>query len=524
MRGSYEDSYRGGDAPRPRSPYRGDYDDGRFANDVYYDDKVCLPPSDMSDNRSGWLNYVQKVMLVNETGEGDLSKDGEPIKFVLVRGLKPSTPESLFAKGMEKFYKGLDELEGGADENSLKRVFLVRERTTDHSLGFGFAEYHSIRDAQGAVEKQYKLTRAKKCTIGSNEITLNFPHKGVFPLASFGRHDHDERFRFTLAGQQHKYHDDRFYAAELLVNAEPPKQAISVDAKKSAEEKDATKAGIKRGIETLESKAKKVKKSTTTSTPAVLGLWGRKQAELRGEPEKPEVAQPKQPLSGANTITATAPDNSNDEEIQTFAHEGQVLGCYLCGSEFTSKDHLMKHLQQSKLHVSNLKDKKVVERAYKRLKEKAIDPADTVKLPKPPAKPQTGLEDDASNKYRDRAAERREETKTIGFSLKGAGAREKKAGNTSGPSSDSEASKPTYGKGMNMLQKAGWSEGQSLGAGEGIKAPISQDMYASGVGLGHENSKQGDAVEEASRMTKSDRGGFLEKTKELAKKRYEQME
>ena len=75
-----------------------------------------------------------------------------------------------------------------------------------------------------------------------------------------------------------------------------------------------------------------------------------------------------------------------------------------------------------------------------------------------------------------------------------------------------------------MLQKAGWSAGQGLGAGGGVTAPIDQSLYASGVGLGHESSKKGDAVEEASRMTKNDRGEFLEKTRELARKRYEQMD
>ncbi|KAK3080218.1 hypothetical protein LTS18_002816, partial [Coniosporium uncinatum] len=49
-------------------------------------------------------------------------------------------------------------------------------------------------------------------------------------------------------------------------------------------------------------------------------------------------------------------------------------------------------------------------------------------------------------------------------------------------------------------------------------------VYATGVGLGAEGGKVGDAVEEAERRTKEGREGeFLRRTKELARKRFEGM-
>ena len=50
-------------------------------------------------------------------------------------------------------------------------------------------------------------------------------------------------------------------------------------------------------------------------------------------------------------------------------------------------------------------------------------------------------------------------------------------------------------------------------------------MYTAGVGLGHEGSKRGDAMEVAAKKTKDSGKGneFLEGTRELAKKRFDAM-
>ena len=79
-------------------------------------------------------------------------------------------------------------------------------------------------------------------------------------------------------------------------------------------------------------------------------------------------------------------------------------------------------------------------------------------------------------------------------------------------------------KGASLLGKMGWSAGEGLGAtGSGMTKPIATEMYVQGVGLGAEGGKVGDAVEEAERATRGGYGGFLERTREGAKERFERM-
>lgn len=89
---------------------------------------------------------------------------------------------------------------------------------------------------------------------------------------------------------------------------------------------------------------------------------------------------------------------------------------------------------------------------------------------------------------------------------------------------DDEPAVPPPSKGASLLGKMGWSAGEGLGAtGSGRTAPIATEMYVQGVGLGAQGGKVGDAVEEAERATKGGYGGFLERTREGAKERFERM-
>ncbi|KAK3080730.1 hypothetical protein LTR53_020514, partial [Teratosphaeriaceae sp. CCFEE 6253] len=78
--------------------------------------------------------------------------------------------EDLFAKGLEKLYldPGTTPAVGpqtGAADGSLRRVLIVRDRITDKSMHYGFAEYHSISDATAALAKAEAM--GEKCTIAS---------------------------------------------------------------------------------------------------------------------------------------------------------------------------------------------------------------------------------------------------------------------------------------------------------------------------------------------------------------------
>jgi hypothetical protein len=99
-----------------------------------------------------------KAALINN-GDSDVSLDSAPSQFLLVRGLEPSVSEELFSKGVAKLFKSYEAEQSkkggkiastssssqfGAQDGSIKRVFIVRNRETDDSWRYGFAEFHSV--------------------------------------------------------------------------------------------------------------------------------------------------------------------------------------------------------------------------------------------------------------------------------------------------------------------------------------------------------------------------------------------
>ena len=456
-------------------------------------------------------------------GEHDHAEDNNtPLTLVLVRHLSESATEELFAKGLEKLYHGYGQMpESGAKPGSLKRIMIIRDRVTDNHMAFGYAEYHTIRDAQRAVEKAETLSKHGLCTIASKKIDVCFPNMGVFMPAYLGRRETHPWFTIELFSTQlkFKYKDERYYPSVHIVNPEPPYEPSSPPKKSAAPMKVA--AADQAGIVPMESKPKKTKAPGAAPLP-FLQHWQHKAAELREEGQEAALEPKKQPATGVNTISAThqAPSAKSNAGEQTFAHDGDELkACYLCNSEFKTTEGLFRHLKASDLHAQNLKDVVRVRRGYDRMKTKNIDPASTMKLSTTPPVQAFDLKG-ASMQYRDRAAERRKKERQTGSTP--SKITDGVASSASDDDNDDETSKPSYGKGMAILQKAGWAEGQGLGTGSGITAPIERSAYAAGVGLGHEGSKMGDAVQEAEKMTRD--GGFLEKTKEMARKRFEQME
>jgi len=102
---------------------------------------------------------------VPNNGDNDAAPDNQPSQFLLFRGLEPSVTEELLAKGVTKLYKppssnaqatqenqkkgakvasttGDSNL--GAREGSLRRVLLVRDRRTNESWRYGFAEFATV--------------------------------------------------------------------------------------------------------------------------------------------------------------------------------------------------------------------------------------------------------------------------------------------------------------------------------------------------------------------------------------------
>lgn len=99
-------------------------------------------------------------------GDSDVSPDGTPSQFLIVRNLEPSVTEDLFVKGVSKLLKpGSQEISNapnaskkgrnkmrsttgdanlGARDGSLKRILLVRDRLSNDSWRYGFAEFSTI--------------------------------------------------------------------------------------------------------------------------------------------------------------------------------------------------------------------------------------------------------------------------------------------------------------------------------------------------------------------------------------------
>lgn len=100
------------------------------------------------------------------SGDSDASPNGTPSQFLLIRGLEPTVTEDLLAKGVAKLYKPTrrsspPESSGskktnakiasttgdsnlGAKEGSLRRVLLVRDRHSNESWRYGFAEFGTV--------------------------------------------------------------------------------------------------------------------------------------------------------------------------------------------------------------------------------------------------------------------------------------------------------------------------------------------------------------------------------------------
>lgn len=100
------------------------------------------------------------------SGDSDASPNGTPSQFLLLRGLEPTVTEDLLAKGVAKLYKPnqsssphaittskksaakmvstTGDASLGAKEGSLRRVLLVRDRRSNESWRYGFAEFGTV--------------------------------------------------------------------------------------------------------------------------------------------------------------------------------------------------------------------------------------------------------------------------------------------------------------------------------------------------------------------------------------------
>lgn len=211
--------------------------------------------------------------------------------------------------------------------------------------------------------------------------------------------------------------------------------------------------------------------------------WKDAQTQLRGE--------------NANDSPEKASLNSSDPVATRglFIDEEQKK-CYLCSRKFEALDTLLDHEKGSELHRENLKDEEKKSKALKKL-GRALPTVE------PPAPSNGTAHTDSKLQYFDRAKARRKAEKE-----------ERRAERRTEQGASSS-------KGAALLGKMGWAQGQALGAnGTGMAAPIETNLYATGVGLGADGGKIGDALEEANKNTKDSGRAYIQNAKEKARARY----
>ncbi|KFY75830.1 hypothetical protein V498_09903 [Pseudogymnoascus sp. VKM F-4517 (FW-2822)] len=452
---------------------------------------------------------------VTTTGDSDVSPDNKASQFLLFRNLEPGVTEELLAKAVTKLYrvKGTTtppetqankkpkmmststDANLGAKEGSLMRVFLVRDRKTDESWRYGFAEFGSVDDAQAAMAK-YNST--DKFTISSKPVLVSYIHAGVFvpvlqaPSAEF------EKFTFSpLSNPAMKlmYWDEGSFASEMTVAREASADARSKENPNAKLAAAAAGEGLVDAAKAGASKKRKAEKEEAAATKKVIAphlkFWSNQHAELHGLPANSAAE------SGESSAKETPQNDADAPPTQTFADPVRKC-CLLCSRQFKTDAEVNKHERLSQLHRDNM------------LKEDLVGKA-LAKLGK--------INDPNSAAYRDRAQERRKAFNQP----KQPSAQHKKGKDTTAPVAE-EPPKPVQSKGAALLGKMGWTAGEGLGAqGEGRTEAISTHLYAQGVGLGAQGGKVGDAVEEANRATGGSYADFVSRAKDKAKERFEQM-
>ncbi|KAF7717040.1 Uncharacterized protein PECH_003142 [Penicillium ucsense] len=456
---------------------------------------------------------VPPAKLVNN-GDNDAAPDNQPSQFILLRGLESSATEELLAKGVSKLYRpsaGNNEASAsgnqkkgakvasttgdsnlGAREGSIRRVLLVRDRKTNESWRFGFAEFANVLDAQAAMAR---LNSFEKFTISSKPVLVSYIHAGVF-VPVMDLNPGAAQFTFSpLANPSARlmYWDDEGYASELVLtpgeennDQERPRSARGIGSKDQSEAKgprESDKAKKRKADAAVGANAKKL------AMPSQLQFWSNRHAELHG------IAKDgSDPVMEDDAEKATESAEAIAPPAQSFADLNRNC-CYLCMRQFKSSANVNRHERLSQLHRENLMSEEAKSRGMAKLVKHGI-------IPQPA-------------EYRDRARERRQ---AFGRGKKTSGARTKPA------VTQGEEPAQTTSKGASLLSKMGWSAGSGLGAsGTGVTAPIATEVYAQGVGLGAQGGKLGDAVEEAGRNTRGRYDAFLEKTRETARQRYDQM-
>ncbi|KAI0544704.1 hypothetical protein F4679DRAFT_563826 [Xylaria curta] len=453
-------------------------------------------------------------------GQSDECPQQTPSQFVVVRGLAPSANETILAAGVKKLYMSKEDepkqssnvptklrstapignTHGlGAKPGSLVRVFMVRDKMSEISCNYGFAEFSTLDDARAAVAK---YNAHPQFTISSRPVTVAFIHSGVFIPYLHPVQEQDRKFTFAATHNptlRLSYWNPSVYANEHLTFDE------SLYGDKAQNVKEGT--DILTGKESKKRKADKDLSAPTGKKSIAMApqlqMWANKHAELHRSKESADAGAPSDdtpPLTGSNAIAASKNSIATMPSI-SYADLDQMT-CLLCRRKFKNEPSLRRHEQISDMHKTNLEDDGLIDKAVQSLKALGKEP---------------------TSNYRDRAKERRQ-AHNQPMKPKLHLPRKTPTANKDSNTTKEPPAKPTVSKGAGLLAKMGWSTGEGLGAEGGGRTEIIETMaYTPGVGLGAEGGKIGDAAQEAARATKNDYADFVSKAKDKARERYEKM-
>lgn len=538
------------------------------------------------------------------TGETDEDPQQLPSQYLVIRGLDPTITEESFAEGVKQLYVEAkqepkkdtqNKLKStaptantanlGAKPDSLRRIFLVRDKRTDEAMRYGFAEFATLEDAQGAIAK---FKASPKFSISSKPVTVAFIHTGVFIPHNGPVTEHNSRYVFSPIYNQDialKYWDNRVYPSILKVSdGKSPANLQSAENAGSGERPG--NAGVDDTATVQDSSGRKIKRfklgqSAAKAAPVMgsqLQMWAKKRAELVGDRAEGDENAETSPAPSERIRTST---RQRKRDSYTSYSDPDSLSCFLCMRKFESELAFRDHETLNKDHRANVADEEKRNAATERLRglgrvphvvnlrlaHASRTPSDKVytsyadrdnlhclicqrkftkagllslheresEMHRLNLADQSNIERAISQLARVGKTPRkmvpskksqqyrdRARERRQAYSQPNA-PRRKAPADAAAPVKEPE--KPAApSKGAALLGKMGWTAGEGLGADRtGRTDVIATDVYAAGVGLGAEGGKLGDAAAEAARKTKDNYTDFVEVTRNKARERYEKL-
>lgn len=354
---------------------------------------------------SGYGASYGGPMLTGETDE-DLRQN--PSQFIVIRDLEPSVTEELLAKGVMKLFreeapqpardpsKPANKLKStaptnssvglGATRGSLRRVFLIRDKRTDESWKYGFAEFATIDDAKGAIAK---FNASPRFTIASKPVIVAFIHTGVFVPVLEPVTEQTANFSFAPIynpSLRVKYWDDRAYPSSHVVSAGPELDSADADAGAASDNKAGSAsedAAAKRKKDRDALAAKIAAKKALVMGPQ-MQMWAKKAAEIHGAPAKrpdedtSEFAPGSKPASDASVTPAqksTDPVAASWRDQYVSYADWDTVECLLCG-KFSNEEWLIYH--ETHMH-NHYKDEETKSKAATLLASRSKEPRTVVR-------------------------------------------------------------------------------------------------------------------------------------------------